>query len=74
MKSLRKGVHNLYNNANVWSKIYHEFYHGIVYITIEGCHIIICKFPSSNDTMSVPCAGCKYCHVIMAGGGLVYGV
>ena len=41
MALLRNDVHNLSNYTRVWNKIYQEFYHGIVYIANEGCHIRI---------------------------------
>ena len=41
MKSLRNYVHYLSDNAHAWSKIYTEFYHGIVYVANEGRHIRI---------------------------------
>jgi len=40
MKSLKVDV-NLSSNMHVRSKIYCQFYHGIVYIANEQCHIRI---------------------------------
>jgi hypothetical protein len=38
MKTLRNEVNNFYDNAHVQIKMYQEFYHGIIYIAIEGHH------------------------------------
>ena len=34
-----KDVHNLSENMPLRSKIYREFYHSIIYIASEGCHV-----------------------------------
>jgi len=39
MKSLRNYVNNLVKNVYVRIKIYQEFYHGIIYIFSERCHV-----------------------------------
>ena len=39
MTSRRNGVHYLFDNAHVRSKLYWEFFHGTVYLTYEG-HIL----------------------------------
>jgi hypothetical protein len=42
MKSFRNDVINLFDNMHVQIKIYREFFHGIIYIANEGCHVRIC--------------------------------
>ena len=44
MNSLRNDVCNLLVNMHVRIKIYHEFYHCIIYIANEGRHVRIIKF------------------------------
>jgi hypothetical protein len=41
MKLLRNDVHKIFGNMTVQNKIYHDFYHGIVYMINEGLHIIM---------------------------------
>jgi len=41
MKSHSNDVHDLFDNTHVRSKIYQEFYHGIVNIANEGCLVRI---------------------------------
>ena len=41
MKLLRNDVHKIFGNMTVQNKIYHDFYHGIVYMNNEGLHIIM---------------------------------
>ena len=44
MNSLRNDVCDLFVNTHVRIKIYHEFYHCIIYIANEGRHVRIIKF------------------------------
>ena len=41
LKSSRNDVHYLFGNSHVQNKINWKFYHSIVYIANEGCHIRI---------------------------------
>jgi hypothetical protein len=41
MNSLRNDVYDLFVNIHVWNTIYLEFYHSIIYIANEGCHVRI---------------------------------
>ena len=41
MNSLRNDVYVLFVNTHVRVKIYREFYHCIIYIANEGCHVRI---------------------------------
>jgi hypothetical protein len=50
MNSLRNDVCNLFVNMHVRIKIYCEFYHCIIYIANEGCHVIIIFFYSKLHT------------------------
>lgn len=41
MKAPRNDIHNLSTYTHVRIKIYREFYHGIIYISNEECHVRI---------------------------------
>ena len=39
MKSIRNDVDNLFDNRHMRIKLYQEFYHNIIYIINERCHV-----------------------------------
>jgi hypothetical protein len=52
MKSLGNGVQNMSDNTCVWSKIYQEFYHGIVHIA----NVLLythCKFQPTTGVSGI---------------------
>ena len=64
MKSLRNDVNNLFDNTHVLLKINPEFYHSIIYIANDGCHVRIeSKSFTIRDctlTLSYPVETTKY--------------